>query len=238
MKSTTPYRRVLIKLSGEALMGTSEHGITAAACKDISMGIKDLVEHNIEVGIVIGGGNIFRGLEGSSLGIDKVPADHMGMFATIINAIALEQTLKQQGIDALVMSAIDCSPIVSPYNWKKAIECLEQKKVLIFAGGTGSPFFTTDSAAALRASEIQAEILLKATKVNGIYSKDPLLYPDAVRYEKISYAEVLAQNLKVMDATAIALCMSSQIPILVFDMWATTQFSKVLINKNLGTIVY
>lgn len=238
MKTNMPYRRVLIKLSGESLMGTADYGITGKACKTISTGIKDLVDHGIQVGIVIGGGNIFRGIEGADLGIQKIPADHMGMLATIMNAIALQQTLQQQGIVSVVMSAINCQPIVDSYNWKKAIDHLENNRVVIFAGGTGSPFFTTDTAAALRASEIQAEILLKATKVNGIYSKDPIIHPDAIRYEKISYAEVLAQKLQVMDATAVALCMSSQIPILVFDMWATAKFSEILMNKNLGTIVY
>jgi uridylate kinase len=238
MQYHTPYRRILLKLSGEALMGQNAHGISNEASRKIAEGIKDLVDHGIEVGIVIGAGNIFRGIEGKKLGFGKTPADQMGMLATIINSIALQQTLQQYSIEAVVMSAIHCQGIVNPYNWKQAISHLERKRVLIFAGGTGNPYFTTDTAAALRASEIETQILLKATKVDGIYSKDPLQYPDAIRYEKISYAEVLAQNLKVMDATAVALCMSSNIPILVFNMWGATKISDLLVNKSSGTIVY
>src|SRR5262249_40645824 len=154
------------------------------------------------------------------------------------NAIALEQTLEAHGVQAVILSAINCQPIADPYNYKQAIHHLEKNRVVLFAGGTGSPYFTTDTAAALRSCEIHAQILLKATKVNGVYSKDPLKYPDAVRYETLSYAEVLAQKLKVMDATAVALCMSCQIPILVFNMWATPKLSEVLVNKNLGTLVH
>ncbi|MBS0655221.1 MAG: UMP kinase [Verrucomicrobia bacterium] len=232
---TSSYRRVLLKLSGESL---GEHGISGNLSKNITLGIKDLVDQGIEVGIVVGGGNIFRGHEGAALGISKIAADQMGMLATCINAIALQQSLEQLGIEAHVMSAINCQPIAEAYNPKEAIRHLERKGVVIFAGGTGNPYFTTDTAAALRACEIEADILLKATKVNGIYSKDPLTNPDAVRYEKISYADVLAQKLEVMDATAIALCMSNKIPILVFNMAVGTKFSDVLINKQLGTVVY
>ncbi len=243
MPSHIPYKRVLLKLSGEALMGKEEYGIASEPCEQIVKGIKDLLDAGIQTGIVIGGGNIFRGIDGKALGIGKIPADHMGMLATIINAIALQQALEKHSIEAIVMSAVSCQPFAEPYHWKQAIQHLEKNRVVIFAAGTGSPYFTTDTAAALRTCEIQAQILLKATKVNGIYSKDPLKHPDAIRYEKISYAEVLAQKLNVMDATAVALCMSSQVPILVFDMWATPKFSEVivqevLISKNLGTIVY
>lgn len=233
-----PYHRILLKLSGEALMGQSPYGITSDACHTIANGIKDLVEKNIQVGVVIGGGNIFRGIEGENLGISRIPSDHMGMLATIMNAIAMQQALERCGVEAVVMSAFNCQPICDPYNFKQAIHHLEKNRVVLFAGGTGSPYFTTDSAAALRACEIQAQILLKATKVNGIYSKDPIKYTDAIRYEKISYAEVLAQKLNVMDATAVALCMSCQIPILVFNMWATPKLSDVLVDKSLGTLVY
>ena len=219
-------------------MGQSPYGIQADACNQIAEGIKDLVDNNIQVGIVVGGGNIFRGIEGQKLGIGRTPADHMGMLATIINAIGLQQALETAGVEAMVMSAINCQPICDSYNFKQAIHHLEKGRVVLFAGGTGSPYFTTDTAAALRASEIQAQILLKATKVSGIYSKDPLKHPDAVRYEKLTYAEVLAQKLNVMDATAVALCMSNQIPILVCNMWATPKLSEVLINPNLGTLVY
>lgn len=238
MQTQTHYQRILLKLSGEALMGPNPYGITSDACHTIAKGIKDLVDKNIQVGIVVGGGNIFRGIEGAKLGIPRTPSDHMGMLATIMNAIALQQALELCGVESVVMSAINCQPIADPYNFKQAIHHLEKNRVVLFAGGTGSPYFTTDTAAALRACEIQAQILLKATKVNGIYSKDPIKFPDAIRYENLSYAEVLAQKLTVMDATAVALCMSSQIPILVFNMWATQKFSEVLVNKSLGTLVY
>lgn len=237
-QTQAPYHRILLKLSGEALMGQSAYGITSDACHIIANGIKDLIEKNIQVGVVVGGGNIFRGIEGEKLGMNRIPSDHMGMLATIMNAIAMQQALHKCGLEAVVMSAINCQPICDPYDYKQAIHHLENNRVVLFAGGTGSPYFTTDTAAALRACEIQAQILLKATKVNGIYSKDPIKFPDATRYEKISYSEVLAQKLNVMDATAVALCMSCQIPILVFNMWATPKLSDVLIDKSLGTLVY
>jgi uridylate kinase len=232
------YHRILLKLSGEALMGPNPYGIRADSVSTIASGIKDLVDKNIQVGVVVGGGNIFRGIEGNKLGIGRTPADHMGMLATIINAIALQQALEALGLEAVVMSAINCQPICDPYNFRQANHHLEKNRVVLFAGGTGSPYFTTDTAAALRASEIQAQILLKATKVNGVYSKDPKQYPDAVRYDTLTYGEVLAQKLNVMDATAVALCMSSQIPILVFNMWATEKLSEVLVNPKLGTLVH
>jgi uridylate kinase len=238
MQTNSPYHRILLKLSGEALMGQGPYGIKADACSLIAQGIKDLVDNNIQVGVVIGGGNIFRGIEGDKLGIARTPADHMGMLATIMNAIAMQQALESVGVEAVVMSAINCQPIADPYNFKQAIHHLQKNRVVLFAGGTGSPYFTTDTAAALRACEIEAQILLKATKVNGIYSKDPLKFADAKRFETLTYAEVLAQKLNVMDATAVALCMSSQIPILVFNMWATPKLSEVLVNPNLGTLVH
>lgn len=218
-------------------MGQGHYGIKADACRTLAEGIKDFVDNNIQVGVVIGAGNIFRGVEGDKLGISRTPADHMGMLATIMNAIAMQQALESIGVDAVVMSAINCQPIVDSYNFKQAIHHLQKNRVVLFAGGTGSPYFTTDTAAALRACEIEAQILLKATKVNGVYSKDPIKFPDAVRYEKLSYAEVLSQKLNVMDATAVALCMSSQIPILVFNMRAGPKLSEVLVNPNLGTLI-
>lgn len=238
MHTINQYQRILLKLSGEALMGSSPYGIRADACTAIGEGIKDLVDNKIQVGVVIGGGNIFRGIEGAKLGIARTPADHMGMLATIINAISLQQALEKLGVEAVILSAINCQPICDSYNFKQAIHHLEKNRVVLFAGGTGSPYFTTDTAAALRASEIQAQILLKATKVNGVYSKDPLKFPDAVRYETLTYSEVLADKLNVMDATAVALCMSNQIPILVFNMWATSKLSEVLVNPTLGTFVH
>ncbi len=222
---------------GKESSGIAVEPIAAEPILQIVGGIQDLVQHGVEVGIVIGGGNIFRGIRGEKLAIQRTPADQMGMLATIINGIALSQALEQCGVHNVIMSAIDCHPIAEPYQWQKALEYIEQKKVVIFVGGTGSPYFTTDTAAALRASEIHAEALLKATKVNGVYSQDPLKFPDAIRYTQISYREVLAQKLDVMDATAIALAMSNRIPILVFDMWATKKFSDVLHDTSLATIV-
>jgi uridylate kinase len=239
MKIHIPYRRVLLKLSGESLLNPNQAlGIGAESCRSVALGVKDLVDQGLQVAIVIGGGNLFRGSDGAALGIGKVSADHMGMLATIMNAITLQQMLEHISIHAEVMSSIACPPIAQSYHWKKAMSLLESNVVCIFAGGTGSPYFTTDTAAALRACECQAEILMKATKVDGIYSKDPKKHVDAVRFEKLRHSEVLAQKLDVMDATCVALCMSSQIPILVFDMRATPKFSEVLVNHALGTIVY
>jgi uridylate kinase len=229
--------RVLLKLSGEALQGSSQHGIAHEATISWAEGIKKLIEKNIEVAVVLGAGNIFRGQEGESVGMARIPADHMGLLATIINGIALEQALIAIGLTPILMSAINCHPIAEPFHWQRALHHLGQKHVLIFVGGTGSPYFTTDTAAALRASEIGAELLLKATKVDGVYTKDPLKFPDAKRYDEISYTEVLQQKLNVMDATSIALCMSNKIPILVFDMRAKDLF-EVIQNQKKGTLVH
>ncbi len=219
-------------------MGKDHFGISADACLEIAKGLKNLTERGIEVGLVVGGGNIFRGLQGEKLGIERARADEMGMLATVMNGIALCDTLRHLQVEACVMSAIGCYPIVEPYDRQKACSLLEQKKLVIFVGGTGSPFFTTDTAAALRACEIKAEILLKATKVNGVYSKDPLKYSDAVRYEEISFQDALAQKLDVMDATSIALCMANRLPILVFNMQALGALAQVFSDKNLGTLVH
>lgn len=198
--------------------------------------IKGLIDRGIQVALVIGAGNIFRGIQGGKLEIRRTPADQMGMLATIMNGIAFGEMLEKCGAPTCIMSSINCYPIAEPYHWQSALKNLSQGKVVIFVGGTASPYFTTDTAAALRASEIEADILLKATKVDGVYSKDPKKYPDAIRYETLTYTEVLAQKLEVMDATSIALCMSNQIPILVFDMQKDTLFS-VLENTKLGTLV-
>ena len=236
--SDIPYKRILLKLSGEALMGKEAYGISSDACLQVAKGVKSLTELGIEVGIVVGGGNIFRGLQGQKLGIQRASADQMGMLATIINGIAFSEALKKCDVDCAIMSAISCSPIVEEYQWQKAQLLLSQKKTLIFVGGTGSPYFTTDTAASLRAAEIHAEALLKATKVDGVYSKDPLQYPDATRYEELRYEDALAQKLNVMDATSIALCMENRIPILVFNMQAIGTLSKVFHDKKLRTLVH
>lgn len=175
-------------------------------------------EAGIELGVVIGGGNIFRGMDLKSSGMPRTPADHMGMLATLFNGIALQQALMSKEVPVCIMSALECPKVAEPYNWTKALQYLKEGKVVIFVGGTGNPYFTTDTAAALRASEIEADVLLKATKVDGVYNKDPLKFPDAVKYETISYSQILAEKLQVMDATAVALCRSNQIPIFVFNM--------------------
>jgi uridylate kinase len=229
------YRRILLKISGEALMGDA-HPIHSDALKRICTQIQELTASGIEVAIVIGGGNIFRGNQADSFGMGKIPADEMGMLATVINGIALKESLQKFGIETDVMSSFDC-PFVSLFHWEKARKLLSQKQVLIFVGGTGSPFFTTDSCAALRASEIQADLLIKATKVDGVYDKDPMKHPDAIRYKQLTFSEVLAQKLEVMDATAFALCAANQIPICVCSLWSTHSLKEVLHNKSLGTWV-
>lgn len=230
MTSRLPYKRVLLKLSGETLRGSQPFGISAEACHEISQAIKGMQDAGLQVAIVIGGGNIFRGINLNELGMQRTPADQMGMLATLMNGIALQQALGFIGCQARVMSALECPKVAEPYNWYHALEALKENSVLIFVGGTGNPYFTTDTAAALRASEIHADVLLKATKVDGIYNKDPLKHPDAVKYDKMSYSQVLAEKLGIMDATAAALCMSSKVPILVFNM-------KLLGKEPIGNIL-
>lgn len=217
-------------------MGEQSYGIEANATQRIAESVRDLLTHGVEVAIVVGGGNIFRGTSAMELGLNRSPADNIGMLATIMNGIALQQAISNVGRDARILSAIECPRIAETYTWQAAREYMSRGKVVLFVGGTGNPFFTTDTAAALRASEIDAEILLKATKVNGVYDKDPLLFPDAKRYDKITFSDVLAQDLKVMDATSIALCRSSNIPILVFNLFDKHPLLEVL-SKKLGTLV-
>lgn len=239
-KQEIQHKRVLLKLSGEALQGKSSYGISEDACTATALSIKDLIDNGIEVGIVIGGGNIFRYRSAAEqkLSIARTPADQMGMLATIINGIALREACERIGLQSVVMSAIDCHQFVEPYSWQKAIHHLNEKRVVIFVAGTGSPYFTTDTAAALRASEIKADILLKATKVDGIYTKDPHRYTDAELFKEIRFSEALAKDLHIMDATAFALCMSNAIPILVFNMSSGKPLSSILKNKDCGTYVY
>lgn len=218
MRPVIPYRRVLLKLSGETLMGTQSFGIDQSACLQVADYLQRFHQAGIEVGVVIGGGNIFRGIDLRSTGMPRTPADHMGMLATLLNGTAIQQALVAQDVPVCVMSALECPKVAESYNWIKAQQYLKEGMIVIFVGGTGNPYFTTDTAAALRASEIGADVLLKATKVEGIYDKDPLKHGDAVKYEILSYSQVLAEKLQVMDATAIALCRSSQIPIFVFNM--------------------
>jgi uridylate kinase len=230
------YRRILLKLSGEALMGNQKYGVDPDACHKIALSIQELVELGVQVGVVIGGGNIFRGVKATHAGMQRTPADHIGMLATLINGIALQQALEKLSCESRIMSAIACDVMAEPYSWKNAIAYLEKGLVLIFVGGTGNPYFTTDSAAALRALEINAEVLMKATKVDGIYNKDPITHPDAIKYDKITYSEVLASKLEVMDATAIALCAENRLPIRVFNMLDRSLRAAVF-NDPVGTLV-
>lgn len=230
-------KRVLLKLSGETLVGPLSFGIDANSCRKLAQDIKALCDSGLEVGIVIGGGNIFRGLSLTENGMSATPADQIGMLATLMNGLALQQALEILNCPALVMSALECPRVAEPYNWRKALEALKNKIVVLFVGGTGNPYFTTDTAAALRASEIHADVLLKATKVDGIYSKDPLKNKDAVKYDQISYSQILAEKLEIMDATAIALCRKSRIPIFVFNMQSLSKQSITKIIAHEGTLV-
>jgi len=208
--------RFLLKLSGEVLGGQNPKGVSSDVCQNLAKSIKALVGSGSQLGIVIGGGNYCRGVELANL--DRTPADHMGMLATIMNGLYLQHYFEEAGLSTRVLSALDCPKVVESYTWKGAVSALNAGQVVIFVGGTGNPYFTTDTAAALRAGEVQAAKLLKATKVDGVYSKDPIKYDDAIRYPQVSYAQVLEENLQVMDGTAFALCRSAQIPILVFHM--------------------
>lgn len=231
------YKRVLLKLSGEALMGSQDFGISADVISSFAKQIKEIAELGVEVAVVIGGGNIFRGLSGTDQGIDRVTGDHMGMLATVINALALQNAIEQLGVATRVLSAIEMQKIAEPFIKRRAIRHLEKGRVVIFGAGLGSPYFTTDTAAALRAIEINAELVAKATKVDGIYDKDPVKHKDAKKYEEISYVEVLNKGLKVMDATATSLCMENNLPIIVFNSLEEGNIKKLMLGENIGTIV-
>ncbi|TPV94400.1 MAG: UMP kinase [Myxococcales bacterium FL481] len=235
--SVPSYKRVLIKLSGEALQGRQGFGIDPEVLKSLADELKQTVELGIETAVVIGGGNIFRGLSASKTGMDRATADYMGMLATVMNSIALQDALEQLGVFTRVLSAIDMKEVAEPYIRRRARRHLEKGRVVIFGAGTGNPFFTTDTAASLRAAEIGADVLLKATKVDGIYDKDPVRHADAVRYDRLTYHEVLTRDLAVMDATAISLCRENDLPIIVFDMLKQGNIKRVLCGEPLGTIV-
>ncbi len=228
------YKRILLKLSGEALMGPQQFGIHPETCHNIASGVKAAHDAGIEIGIIIGAGNIFRGVNSSSLKMNRVVGDHVGMIATSINGIVLQQTLASLGCDAHIMSALGKTEIVEAYSWQKALSYLSNKKPVIFVGGTGHPYFTTDTAAALRATEIQAEVVLKATKVDGIYDKDPVKYPDAKKYDTLTFSRVIKEKLRIMDITAITICMENGIPIRVFDI---NSIEKAVFEENFGTLV-
>jgi uridylate kinase len=231
------YKRVLLKLSGEALMGDQSHGIDPNRLNDYALEVKEAVLSGAQIAIVIGGGNIFRGLQGASQGMDRVQGDYMGMLATVINSIALQSTLRAMGVEAELLSGVYIDRIADSMSGPKAISLLEKGNVLLIGGGTGNPFFTTDTASALRAVEIQADIMLKGTRVDGIYTADPEKDPTAVKFEKLTYDEAYEKNLKVMDLTAFTLCRENKIPIYVFDMNKRGNLMKVLNGENVGTIV-
>jgi len=231
------YRRVLLKLSGEALMGGRSFGIDPDIVQAIAAEIRDVVKLDVQIGVVVGGGNIFRGVEGSARGMERTQADNMGMLATVINSLAIQSVLERLGVRCRVQTAIEMREVAEPFIRRRATRHLEKGRVVIFAAGTGNPYFTTDTAAALRAAEIQADVILKATKVDGVYDKDPMKHADATMYKKISYTETLAKNLKVMDATAISLCRENNIPIRVFNIAKKGNIKSVICGKNIGTIV-
>ncbi|MCH7518998.1 MAG: UMP kinase [Candidatus Dadabacteria bacterium] len=235
--SEPKYRKVLLKLSGEALQGEKGYGISAEVLETISDEIVEVNKLNIELAIVIGGGNIFRGIAGASKGIDRSTGDYMGMLATVINALALQDSLEKKGIHTRVQTALNIEQVAEPYIRRRAVRHLEKGRVVIFAAGTGNPFFTTDTAATLRALEIGADLILKATKVDGVYDKDPLEHKDAVKFKELSYMEVLRKELKIMDATAISLCMQGNIPIIVFNLFENGNIKNVIMGKEIGTIV-
>jgi len=231
------YKRVLLKLSGEALMGKHSSGIDQEVVGAVAAEIREVVALGVQLGIVIGGGNIFRGLAASAEGMERTCADYMGMLATVINSLALQSALERAGVPARVQTAIEMKEVAEPFIQRRAIRHLEKGRVVIFAAGTGNPYFTTDTAATLRAVEIKADIILKATKVDGVYDRDPVRYADAMMYDRISYTEVLTKNLKVMDATAISLCRDNGLPLSVFNLQKAGNIKRVICGENVGTIV-
>ncbi len=236
-ESSPVFRRILLKLSGEALVGDQEYGISPAVVQSVAEEIQEVRSLGVEAAIVIGGGNIYRGIAASAEGMDRTSADHMGMLATVINSLALQDALEKMGIFTRVMSAIEMNRIAEPYIRRRAVRHLEKGRVVIFAGGTGNPFFTTDTAAALRAMEVKAEVILKATKVDGVYDQDPMIHRMAKKFQTLSYIEVLNRGLKIMDATAISLCMDNCLPIIVFNLTQKGNVKKVLLGEKIGTII-
>ena len=231
------YKKILLKLSGEALMGDQEFGISSDVITSYAKQIKEIVDLGVEISIVIGGGNIFRGLSGAAQGVDRVTADHMGMLATVINSLALQNSIEKLGVPTRVQTAIEMPKVAEPFIKRRAQRHLEKGRVVIFGAGTGNPYFTTDTAAALRAIEMETNVVIKATKVDGIYDKDPVKYPDAKKYETVTYNEVLAKDLKVMDATAISLCRENKLPIIVFNSLIEGNLKKVVMGEHIGTTV-
>jgi len=231
------YKRILLKFSGEALMGRSQFGIDPSVLDTLAKDVAELIQMGVEVGLVLGGGNLFRGKELSKAGVGRVTGDHMGMLATVMNALAMRDALERIDLPARIMSAIPMMGVVDSYHRRKAITHLRNGQVVIFSAGTGNPFFTTDTAACLRAIEIGADIVLKATKVDGVYSADPMKNPDATRYDYLSYKEVLTKGLEVMDSTAICLCQDQEMPLQVFDMAAPQALKRIVLGERVGTLV-
>ena len=231
------YKRVLLKLSGEALMGTQTYGIDPAVANQIAMDVAEIQGMGVETAIVIGGGNIFRGVAASARGMDRATADCMGMLATVINALALQDALEQHNVVTRVVTAIEMRAVAEPFIRRRAIRHLEKGRVVVFGAGTGNPYFSTDTAAALRAMEIKADVILKGTKVDGIYDADPMVKTDAVRFDRISYRQVLEQGLKVMDATAISLCMDNRLPIVVFNLKTPGNIKRAITGEPIGSLV-
>ena len=235
---TTYYKRILLKLSGEALMGDQPYGIDPAVATRIAQDVAEIQSLGVQTGVVIGGGNIFRGLAASARGMDRSTGDYMGMLATVINALALQDALEHNGVPTRVLTAIEMRQVAEPFIRRRAVRHLEKGRVVVFAAGTGNPYFTTDTAAALRAMEMKAEVILKGTKVDGIYTADPVKFPEATRYDRISYLQVLQERLQVMDATAISLCMDNKLPILVFNLKTPGNIRRVVMGEaGVGTIV-
>jgi uridylate kinase len=233
-----PYQRVLLKLSGEALAGDAGYGIDTDVLAEIAREIQEIQALGIQIGVVIGGGNIFRGIKGATTGMDRASADYMGMLATVLNCLALQDSLERLGVKTRVQSAIEMQELAEPYIRRRAVRHLEKGRVVIFGAGTGNPYFTTDTTAALRAMEIGSEVVLKATRVDGIYDADPKKHPEAKRFEELTYLDVLQKGLKVMDSTAISLCMDHSLPIVVFDLGERGALKRVVQGERVGTLVH
>ncbi len=231
----TKSKRILLKLSGEALAGKRDFGLDAETLEFVAREIKGIRAQKVDVAIVVGGGNIFRGIQGSQHGMDRATGDYMGMLATTINALALQDALEREGVDTRVQSAIRMEQVVEPYIRRRAVRHLEKGRVVVFASGTGNPYFSTDTAAALRAMEVEADVLIKATKVDGVYNKDPMKFKDATKFETLTYIDVLRDGLKVMDSTAISLCMDNKLPIVVFDLQEKGALQRLARGENVGT---
>jgi uridylate kinase len=231
------YQRILLKLSGEVLAGGASFGINADRVKDLAREVSDVAAAGVQIGVVVGGGNIFRGVAAAAQKMDRVTADHMGMLATVINSLALSDALEQMGIPTRVMSAIEMHQVAEPYIRRRAIRHLEKGRIVIFAAGTSNPYFSTDTAATLRALEIKADVIAKATRVDGVYDRDPLKFPEAIRYPEVSYLEVLAKGLGVMDATAVAMCRDNKLPIIVFNLNTTGNIMRMSMGEPVGTTI-